>query len=99
MRRSRFTEKQNIRSLKEHEAVDPVLDLCRKHGVSDASIYNWTAPFGGTDVSGTRSIRGGIRRCALHMAPRLPTPPNPPGRAEPTAGTNSRQDRNWGQRQ
>lgn len=37
--------------MKEHEGGASVADLCQKHGVSDASIYNWKARFGGMDVS------------------------------------------------
>ncbi|MGY4606968.1 putative transposase [Bradyrhizobium sp. USDA 4474] len=47
MKRNRFTEEQIIGILKEHEAGVSVADLCRKHGVSDASIYKWKAKFGG----------------------------------------------------
>ena len=47
MKRSRSSEEQIIGILKEHEAGVSVADLCRKHGVSDASIYNWKARFGG----------------------------------------------------
>ncbi len=43
MKRSRFSEEQIIGILKEHEAGIPVSELCRKHGVSDASIYKWKA--------------------------------------------------------
>jgi putative transposase len=43
--------------LKEHEAGIPVADLCRKHGVSDASIYKWKAKFGGMDVSEAKRLR------------------------------------------
>jgi putative transposase len=50
MKRSRFSDEQQIIGiLKEHEAGVSVADLCRKHGVSDASIYEWK--FGGMDVS------------------------------------------------
>ena len=57
MKRSRFTEEQIIGILKEHEAGIPVADLCRKHGVSDASIYKWKAKFGGMDVSEAKRLR------------------------------------------
>jgi hypothetical protein len=43
MKRCRFTEEQIIGNLKEQEAGVWVADLCRKHGVSDASIYKWKA--------------------------------------------------------
>jgi len=57
MKRNRFTEEQIIGILKEHEAGLSVADLCRKHGVSDASIYKWKAKFGGMDVSEARRLR------------------------------------------
>ena len=54
MKRSRFSEEQIIGILKEHEAGVPVAELCRKHGVSNASLYNWKAKYGGMDVSEAR---------------------------------------------
>lgn len=57
MKRSRFTDEQIISILKEHEAGVPVSDLCRKHGVSDASIYKWKAKYGGMDVSEARRLK------------------------------------------
>jgi len=57
MKRSRFSEEQIIGILKEHEAGVSVADLCRKHGVSDASIYKWKAKFGGMEVSEARRLR------------------------------------------
>lgn len=57
MKRNRFTDEQIIVILKEHEAGTPVSELCRKHGVSDASIYKWKAKFGGMDVSEARRLK------------------------------------------
>ena len=57
MKRNRFTEEQIIGILKEHEAGVSVADLCRKHGVSDASICKWKAEFGGMDVSEAKRLR------------------------------------------
>ena len=57
MKRSRFSEEQIISILKEHEAGVAVSDLCRKHGVSDASIYKWKAKFGGMDISEAKRLR------------------------------------------
>ena len=57
MQRSRFAEEQIIGILKEHEAGVPVADLCRKHGISNASLYDWKAKYGGMDVSGARKLK------------------------------------------
>jgi putative transposase len=57
MERNRFTDEQIIGILKEHEAGTPVSELCRKHGVSDASIYKWKAKFGSMDVSEAKRLK------------------------------------------
>jgi putative transposase len=57
MKRSRFSEEQIIGILKEHEAGVFVAELCRKHGVSDGSIYKWNAKYGGMDVSEAKGLR------------------------------------------
>jgi putative transposase len=51
MKRARFTEDQIIGVLKEHEARAQTGDLARKHGLSEATLYNWKAKYGGMDVS------------------------------------------------
>ena len=43
--------------MKEQEAGVPVADLCRKHGVSNASIYKWKAKYGGMDVSEAKRLK------------------------------------------
>jgi putative transposase len=57
MKRSRFSEEQIIGILKAHAAGVSVADHCRKHGVSDASIYKWKAKFGGMEVSEAKRLR------------------------------------------
>lgn len=58
MRRSRFTEEQIIGILKEHQAGLSAAEVCRKHGVSDATFYKWRSRFGGMDVSDARRLKG-----------------------------------------
>ena len=57
MKRIRFTEEQVIAVLQEHEAGAKTADLARKHGVSEATIYNWKAKYGGLDVSEARRLK------------------------------------------
>ena len=57
MKRARFTEEQIIGVLKEHEAGAKTADLARKHGVSEATLYNWKAKYGGMDVSDAKRLR------------------------------------------
>lgn len=51
MKKSRYPESQIFQILKEAESGVPVPELCRKHGMSDASFYKWRAKYGGMDTS------------------------------------------------
>lgn len=51
MKTSRFSETQILGILKQAEGGLPVPELCRQHGMSDASFYKWRAKYGGMDAS------------------------------------------------
>ncbi len=57
MKRARFTQEQIIAVLKENEAGARTADLARKHGISEATLYNWKAKFGGMDVSEAKRLK------------------------------------------
>ena len=57
MKGRRFTEEQIIGVLKEGDAGAKTKDLCRKHGISEATFYNWKAKYGGMTVSEARRLR------------------------------------------
>lgn len=56
-KRSRFTDEEIIGILKEHQAGLSAADLCRKHGIRDATFYKWRSKFGGMEVSEAKRLR------------------------------------------
>ncbi len=58
MRRSRFSEEQIIGILREHETGAATPELCRRHGISDATFYKWKAKYGGMEVSDAKRLKG-----------------------------------------
>ncbi len=57
MRKSRFSDEQIIAILREQEAGRPTAEVCRKHGISDATFYKWKSKYGGLEVSDAKRLK------------------------------------------
>ena len=57
MKRKRYSEEQIIGILREAEAGTGVMEICRKHGMSNTTFYKWRAKYGGMDVSEARRLK------------------------------------------
>ena len=57
MKKSRFTESQIVAILKENDSGMKVSDVCRKHGISEPTYYNWKSKYGGLSVSELKRIK------------------------------------------
>jgi len=74
MKRARFTETQIVAVLKEADSGVPVKDVCRKHGISDATYYNWKSKYGGMEASDLKKMKelerelGQLKRMYADMA-------------------------------
>jgi putative transposase len=55
--KARFNEAQIIAILKEYEAGATALEICRRHGISEHTLYRWKAKFGGMQVSDARRLK------------------------------------------
>ena len=57
MKKSRFSEEQIIGILKEQESGMKTADVCRRHGVSEATFYKWKSKYGGLQVSEAKRLK------------------------------------------
>lgn len=57
MKKSRFTETQIVKILKEVETGRLVKDVCREYGVSEATYYNWKSKYGGMEASDIKRLK------------------------------------------
>lgn len=57
MKKSRYSETQIVRILKEVEAGKVVKDVCREYSISDATYYNWKAKYGGMEASDIKRLK------------------------------------------
>lgn len=57
MRKSKFSESQIVKALKEQEAGLRIADICRSIGISEATFYQWKAKYGGMEASDVKRLR------------------------------------------
>jgi putative transposase len=57
MKGSRFTDSQIVSVLKEADAGAKVKDICRRHGISDQTYYNWKSKYGGMQASDLKRLK------------------------------------------
>jgi len=57
MKKARFTEEQILKVLKEYQAGKKVTDICREHGISDVTFYNWKNKYSGVELSELKRLR------------------------------------------
>jgi putative transposase len=57
MKKTRFTETQIVAILKEADSGAPIKDVCRQHGISDATYYNWKSKYGGMEASDLKRVK------------------------------------------
>jgi len=57
MKKSKFNESQIIRILKQQQAGMAVSDICREHGISQATFFNWKSKYGGMDLNNLRRMK------------------------------------------
>ena len=57
MRKSRFKESEIVGILKEVEGGRNVKDVCREHGISEPTYYNWKSKYGGMEASDIRRLK------------------------------------------
>jgi len=57
MKKTNFTESQIVSILHQQESGRTVKDICREHGISDATFYNWKAKYGGMEVSDVKKMK------------------------------------------
>ena len=73
MKKSRFTESKIIQILKQHESGLKVGDICREHGISQATFFNWRAKYGGMSSSQLKRLKelekenSQLKKCAFYL--------------------------------